>query len=207
MRIGFLTAALIGATGLPAFAQQPGAAAGEAVSTPGKGAVARVARAIARVEAIDATTRTLTLKSTGGSLPVVAGPEIQNFGEIRVGDIVVVRYLEALSVELKQGGPSVRERAETRTASAAADTARRVTVVAEVVAKDAKKRTAMLRGPKQTVTIKVSDPEQLKLVQVGDQVEATYTEAVVVSIEPALSVRSRPPRRPLAAMGEHPKLG
>jgi hypothetical protein len=29
------------------------------------------------------------------------------------------------------------------------------------------------------------DPEQIKLVKVGDQVEATYQEAMAVSVEPA----------------------
>jgi hypothetical protein len=29
------------------------------------------------------------------------------------------------------------------------------------------------------------DPEQLKLVKVGDQVDATYTEALAISVEPA----------------------
>jgi hypothetical protein len=41
-----------------------------------------------------------------------------------------------------------------------------------------------LRGPKQTVDLQVRDPEQFKLVKVGDQVEATYTEAVALSVEP-----------------------
>jgi hypothetical protein len=40
-----------------------------------------------------------------------------------------------------------------------------------------------LRGPKQTVALKVRDPEQFKLVKVGDQVEATHTEAVALSVE------------------------
>ena len=189
MRIGFLVAALIGATGLPVFAQQTGAAAGEAVWAPGIGGVARVMRTTARVDAVDTATRTLTLKGTAGSLPVFAGPEIHNFGEIRVGDIVVVRYLEALSLELKRRGAVAHERAETQTSGAAAGAARRVIVVADVVAKDAKKRTVTLRGPKQTVTVKVSDPEQLRHVQPGDQVEATYTDAAAVAVEPALSVR------------------
>jgi hypothetical protein len=42
-----------------------------------------------------------------------------------------------------------------------------------------------LRGPKRTVDLRVRDPKQIKLVKVGDQVEATYTEAVAVSVEPA----------------------
>jgi hypothetical protein len=30
----------------------------------------------------------------------------------------------------------------------------------------------------------VDDPEQLKLIKVGDQVEAVYTQAVAVTVEP-----------------------
>jgi len=54
-----------------------------------------------------------------------------------------------------------------------------------------KQQTVTLRGPKRTVDLKVRDPEQFKLIKVGDQVEATYTEAVAISIEPA--------RKPAAA--------
>jgi hypothetical protein len=31
----------------------------------------------------------------------------------------------------------------------------------------------------------VRDPEQFKLIAVGDQIEATYTEAVAVAVKPA----------------------
>ena len=95
----------------------------------------------------------------------------------------MVRYLEAVLVEIRKGGSGVRERVE-----AGADGAvRRVTVAAEVVAKDAAKRTVTLRGPKQTVELKVHSAEQFKLVQVGDRVEATYTEPAAISIELAVS--------------------
>jgi len=40
------------------------------------------------------------------------------------------------------------------------------------------------RGSKQQVELKVSDPSQLKLVKVGDQVHAVYTEALALSVEP-----------------------
>jgi Cu/Ag efflux protein CusF len=36
-----------------------------------------------------------------------------------------------------------------------------------------------------TVDLRVPDKNQLKLIKVGDQVQATYTEAVAVSMEPA----------------------
>jgi hypothetical protein len=186
MRLGLSTAALIGIAWLPAIGQQPAGDVGEAVA-PSKGAVARVWRVVAPVEAIDAATRTISLKTASGTVPVHAGAEFHDFARIRVGDLVVIRYLEALSLELKRSGTGGRERAETRTGDPAAGGARRRTVVADVVAKDSKMRTATLRGPQQTVTVKVSDPEQLRLVMIGERVEATYTEAVAVSIEPALT--------------------
>jgi Cu/Ag efflux protein CusF len=42
-----------------------------------------------------------------------------------------------------------------------------------------------LRGPKQTVDLRVNDPEQLKLIKVGDQIEAVYAQALALSVEPA----------------------
>ncbi len=63
--------------------------------------------------------------------------------------------------------------------------AREVTIIADVIAVDSKKQTVTLRGPSRVVDLKVRDPNQLKLVKVGDQVEATYTEAMAIAVEPA----------------------
>jgi hypothetical protein len=81
----------------------------------------------------------------------------------------------------------IRRIRRTRTEAGAAGGARRVTVAADVVAKDAARRTVTLRGPKQTVELKAPSAEQFKLVQVGDRVEATYTEPAAISIELAVS--------------------
>jgi len=179
----------------PALAQQKPSVGGESavVTSPGKGSAARVVTITASVEAVDQAERTVTLKGPRGrvvTLPV--SEKAKNFDKVKVGDMVVVRYLEALSLELKKDGSGIRERSE-REGSAtaqpgeqpAAGTARQVTVLADVVAVDPKRQTVTLRGPKRTVDLKVKDPKQLKLVKVGDQVEATYTEALAVSVEPA----------------------
>ena len=42
-----------------------------------------------------------------------------------------------------------------------------------------------VKGPKRTVELKVKDPEQLKLIAKGDQIEATFTEAMAISVTPA----------------------
>ena len=195
MRTLLLASAVALGCAAPAFAQQKPSVGGETavVTAPGKGAAARVMSMSASVEAIDAANRTVTLKGPRGNvrtLPV--GPQVKNFDQIKVGDLVVVRYFEALTLELKKGGSGIRERSERQGASTAqpgeppaAGAARQVTVVADVVAVDAKKQTITLRGPKQTVNLRLNDPKQVKLVKVGDQVEATYTEAAAISVEPA----------------------
>ncbi|MGH8680810.1 MAG: hypothetical protein ACREVP_04795 [Burkholderiales bacterium] len=184
-RFAVLTAALFGAA--PAvLAQQPAADAGPA-------AAAGVVRITASVESVDAANRTVTLKGPRGravTLPV--GPEVPDLDQIKAGDVVVVRYLEALSLELKKSGAGIRERTETQTVAPAkpgerpaAGETRQVTVVADVAGVDPKRQLVMLRVPRRTVDVKVRDPNQLRLLKVGDLVEVTYTEAVAIAIEPA----------------------
>ena len=62
---------------------------------------------------------------------------------------------------------------------------RQVTVVADVVATDPAKQTITLKGPQRTVTIRVQDPEQFKRIAKGDQVEAKYTQAFAVAVDPS----------------------
>jgi hypothetical protein len=189
-----LFAALALAASVPAHAQKPSVdGATVTKSVPGKAATADVVRITASVEAIDAATRRLTLKGPRGNVvDLQAGPEVKNFDQIKVGDYVVVRYVRALSLELKKGGSGIRERsdkADSATAKPgerpAAAGARQVTVMADVTAVNPKTQTITLRGPKRTVDLRVRDPEQFKLVKVGDQIQATYTEAAAISVEPA----------------------
>lgn len=177
--------ALLAALALPpALAQRPAA---DATSAPAAGAqkaaVTKVARVTAKVEALDRTARTIKLRGSKGATSFFAGPEVRGFDQIRAGDYVVVRYLEPVLVDIRKGGSGTPQRVE----AGPEGTARRVTVAADVVAKDAAKRTVTLRGPQQTREVKAASGEQLKQIQVGDRVEATYTEAVAISIDLALS--------------------
>ena len=48
-------------------------------------------------------TRTLTLKGPdGNTTDVVAGEEVKNFPQIKVGDYVVVQLMQSLALELKK---------------------------------------------------------------------------------------------------------
>ena len=55
------------------------------------------------VEAIEASTRTLTLKKADGTfLTTVAGPDIARFAELKLGDTVNVRYYENVVIRVKR---------------------------------------------------------------------------------------------------------
>ena len=186
-----IAAAVMSITAGAAVAQTGGVAAVK--SEPGKVTVAETAQVTASVEAVDKAKRLITLKGPEGNIFVVqAGPAVKNFDQIKVGDLVVARYIEALTLELKPGGGQIRERTERENAVSAKPgeapgvaAGRQVTVIADVMSLDAKKQTVRLRGPQRTVDLKVRDPNQFKLIKVGDQVEATFTEAVAIALEPA----------------------
>lgn len=188
--------ALVGAAlAATALAQQPAPTAGVAVaSAPGKAAVVRTVEVAAQVVAIDKATRTLTLKGPkGDATDVVAGAEVKNFDQIKLGDFVVARFAQALTLELRKtkagaGDVTVREDAAMAKPGErpAVAGARQVTAIADVVGVDPQKSTITLKGPRgNVVTLDVQNPEQFKVVKKGDQVEVTYTEALALSVEPA----------------------
>jgi hypothetical protein len=190
-----LGALLIGATSLPVLAQsQPAAtAAVMAASAPGTATIASTVTVSASVTAIDKATRQVTLKGPQGKLnTVTAGADVRNFDQIKVGDTVTVRYVEALTLTLKKDGKELRSMTETPAAvrapageRPAGAVGKQVEVTANVIALDAKTQTVTLQGPKQTVDLRVPDAGQFKLIKVGDQIQATFVEAVALAVEPA----------------------
>jgi Cu/Ag efflux protein CusF len=190
-----LTATALAVATLPAFAQNAPApqAAVVAASAPGTATIAAAATVSATVTAIDKATRQVTLKGPKGNLnSVTAGPEVRNFDQIKVGDVVTVRYMEALTLTLKKDGKELRSMTETPAAARAPAgerpagvVANQTEVTANVTALDPKTQTVTLRGPTRTVELKVPDAGQFKLIKVGDQIQATFTEALALSVEPA----------------------
>ncbi len=188
-------ALIAAAVAAPVFAQKPDATGGTAVtSEPGRASIVRSAQLSAQVVGIDKATRTVTLKGPKGNVvDIVAGDEVKNFDQIKLGDFVVARYVEALQLELKKtkvkaGDVTVTEgtaRSKPGERPAVAG-AREVTAIADVIGVDPKKSTITLKGPRgNVVTLNVQNPDQFKVVKKGDQVEVTYTEALALSLEPA----------------------
>ena len=188
-----LAIALAAAVSSAALAQQQPQVGGAVATEPGKARAVAAVKATATVESVDAKTRTVTLKlPRGGSRTLVASEEVRNFDQIKPGDTVTVRYVEAVTLELKKDGKAVVGRKETSSVDRAKAgqkpggfAQREVTVVGDVVNVDAKAKKVTVKGEKHTVDLDIQDPEQLKLIKKGDQIQATYNEALVVDMAPA----------------------
>ena len=177
-----------------ALAPSAGAQTSTMVGTaPGAAVAAQTLKVTATITAIDKSTRDITLKGPEGNLvTVTAGPEVKNFDQLKVGDKVNLQYLEALTLELKKGGGMIVSRSEKAGAASAkpgenpaAGAGRQVTIVADVVAVDPAKQIVTLKGPQRTIDLRIADAEQFKRIAKGDQVEAQFTQAVAVAVEPA----------------------
>lgn len=189
-----------------ASAQHAPVAATAVDKEKGKVSFAEAVELQGTVTAIDKKNRVLTIKGGEGNVVTMpAGAEVKNFNRIKVGDMVTLSYIAALGLELKKGGGRLRERTESKDAVAAqpgdkpaAVAGRKVTVIADVTTVDAAAGTITLRGPERSVDLVVKDKELLKDVRAGDQIAATYTEAMAVAVTPV------PPPAPAPAITAPP---
>ena len=142
------------------------------------------------IEAIEASTRTVTLKKADGTfVTTVAGPDIARFAELKLGDTVNVRYYENVVVRVKQPGePEVISGAKGTTGSEqvlpGGTRAKQLTITATITAIDPNTPSITFTGPNgYKYSSKVQDTEALAKVKVGDKVDIVWTEATLVSVE------------------------
>ena len=143
------------------------------------------------VTKIDAATRTVTLKNKDGETSIVAGPEVKNFAEIKVGDHFDVVYELAVAIELvkvKNPGTTSEQVSTSSTTAPQGDkpgmiTTKTVTATATVESIDAAKNIVSLKGPQGNIfKVKVQNPDLMKDIAVNDQVKVVYTEAIAAVV-------------------------
>ena len=182
---------------VPVIAIAQNAPQGAVMATKGsnEAAVAEAVQLQGKVKSIDKQSRTIVVVGKQGkevTLPL--GPEVKNFDQINVGDLVTLTYIRALALELhksvndgKLGQPitieqSLRAKPGEKPAGAIEKT---VNVTANVIAVNQKTQVVTLKGPNRTVELKVQDSAMLKDIKVGDQVDATFTEAIGIKVTAA----------------------
>ena len=162
-------------------------------TSPGRGVASTTSVVSARVTRVDVPARIVDLELGDGRVfTVVAGSEVRNLAALKPGDVVNVAYIESLVLQLRKNGAAVVTRTETQDLKRAAPGStpgavaqKQESIVADVLAVNAATGDVTLRGPERTVALRIRDPRQLALIQPGDQVEATFTEAIAVSVDPA----------------------
>ena len=164
-----------------------GAAAGQTVTK------AASLSTTATVQAIDSTTRSVTLRDEKGVEDTyTVGPEVKRFDELKVGDRVKFTYYESLVFQVRPAG----EKPDATTVAAALNRAKGALPAGSLAVQDKMTVTVKAIDPAvpsvtvttpdgRTVTRKIEDKKHIEKLKVGDQVDITYTRALLTKVEPA----------------------
>jgi Cu/Ag efflux protein CusF len=142
------------------------------------------------IEAIDATTRKVTIKKADGTVvTTVAGPEITRFSEVKVGDTITARYYDTVVIRVKRPGEAevasaTRGTAGSEQALPGGTKAKQLTLTVTITGIDPAVPSITFTGPEGwKYTSKVQDTAALATVKVGDKVDIVWTEALLVALE------------------------
>ena len=144
----------------------------------------------ATVEAMEKSTRMLTLKAADGTLTTITVPsDVKRYDGLKVGDRITAKYYE--NIVLRKKAPGEKD-VNTLSGGVAPSPGSRPTgtasvqraITATITAIDPSVPSISLSGPNNwKYSSKVADKEALKTVKVGDKLDITWTEAVLLSVE------------------------
>ena len=146
----------------------------------------------ATVIAIDKSTRTVTMRTDGGdTVAVAAGPEVKNFAQIEVTDLVTAHITEQVTVEVATG-PEMKDAVEVDATSAKpgelpqGTLTKRSRSTGAIIGIDKATGTVTLNGQDGGVySVKAKNKKNLDLVKLGDFVVFTVTRSVAAKVEKA----------------------
>ncbi len=159
---------------------------------PGEALGTRTTRIAATVKAIDAAKRTLTIAGADGQAETLrVPPEVKRFGEIAVGDRIVVELNQGLLLQFQAPGtPGVEPAAAVVGAVADASSAPGGAVAGgvqgtvTVVDVNAGTRVVTFQDPGgNKYRVKAGPGLAIEKLKVGDRLLATYVQAVAVTLE------------------------
>jgi hypothetical protein len=149
--------------------------------------------ATATIQAIDKANRIVTLRDESGvEDSMVVGPAMKRFDELKVGDKVKIQYYESLVLHVRKPGdpaPAGGDKVALTPGTGATPSgtlSRQATTTVEVTAIDPKLPSVTVKtAAGRTVTRKVENRKNIEGLKVGDKVDITYTQAALMSIDPA----------------------
>ncbi len=163
----------------------------------GAAAFSETAIAVDVIVNIDQDSRTITLKSeeSGEEREFVAGPEVQNFDQLKRGDFVITEYYTGFAIALEPKGSGLEARVsetDLERAEPGEKPGMKLTqstyVLAVVSGVDPELGTVTLQGPENSLTMMVGDAVDLSQIEIGQEVEALYIKSYAISVEAAPKV-------------------
>ena len=173
------------------------AATTTATGTTAKGTTAtQVERdALVTVEAVDVPNRLVTVRNASGDSFIVYVDEANKaFPQAAVGDQVRVRYVESLALRMASAGAGqtglkvTESTIRPQAGLPAGRTSAEVTATVRIEEVKSNGSVVTFTGPRGRRTLTVRDPGMKDFVsklKPGDHVEATYSEALALSLEKA----------------------
>jgi len=144
----------------------------------------------AKVTAIDHTNRVLTLENQDGVVELGVGPEVKRFDELKVGDQITFTYMESVLAEIQKAsadkapapaGPQVTRGKGPRPGGMVSQTQKATVTIQAIDANVPSVKVQTADG--HSLSFKVQDKAKLTGLKVGDKVDITYTEALMVSVK------------------------
>jgi Cu/Ag efflux protein CusF len=145
----------------------------------------------ATIVKIDKATRAVTLRGEkGNDVTVIADQNVQRFNELKIGDVVTAVYTQALAISIrKPGAPAPPAQSETvvrEKDNLGATVTKQRTVSVSVQAIDIPNVKLSVKDSNGiTSTFKVKDVNQLKELKIGDKVDVTYTDGLMMRADRA----------------------
>lgn len=160
------------------------------IETPDGAVIVDTFTTTATVTGIDSAKRKVTLVTPKGSKSTyVAGPEVVNFAQIRIGDQVRATVTEEVAIFIGSGAPPSGMAATgvalapvgTKPGGVIVDTAQ---ITAKVTAVDVKSRKVTFQLPDGSAkTVKVGKKVDLAYVNPGDNVTVQVSEGLAITVE------------------------
>ena len=145
----------------------------------------------AKIVAIDHTARVVTLENKDGQVEVGVGPEVKRFDELKVGDTITFRYYESVLAAIQKPGAASKTKASDEPKITRGTGARPSGTIAQQQKATVTIKAIDPKVPSVTVatedghtqSLKIEDKKVLEGFKVGDKVEITYTEALMISVK------------------------
>ena len=148
--------------------------------------------AVVTVMALDVPNRLVTVRpSSGDDFTVYVDKANTAFPQAKVGDQVRVRYVDSLALRLTKApttsGISIKEEtAQPAVGRPKGEASTEISAIVRIEAVNSSGSVVTFTGPRGRRTVEVRDPstrDYVRQLRAGDHVEATYKEALALSLE------------------------